>query len=197
MQLLEKGKKRKILKVCRHGAKRCSLVLYLCCSLSRILEKLQQKPAKISVSFCVLVCCVVFCAESPAMGALFPGSSGGGALSGKVSHSPCLTKSFKEKKAKTAFKCRRRWKSEVALFGITSYIFLRIFFLHVQKTGRVWSVREGRDWTCCSLTEVREEKMKERSDSLSISLGMFICSFNQKKKKGKKTFAKWSVRNIV
>lgn len=35
------------------------------------------------------------------------------------------------------------------------------------------------------VTTVKEKKMKEESGTLSISLGMFICSFNQKQKKKK------------
>jgi hypothetical protein len=36
------------------------------------------------------------------------------------------------------------------------------------------------------VTTVKEKKMKEESGTLSISLGMFICSFNQKQKKKRK-----------
>lgn len=72
--------------------------------------------------------------------------------------------------------------------------FVGIFSLYTCKRQAEFGVSEKHHWTSWLLTEVKEEKMKEKSDSLSISLGMFICSFNQKKKN---LFTEWSVRNSV
>lgn len=60
------------------------------------------------------------------------------------------------------------------------------------EAGRV---RAGPELHWTPHSNGRKEKMKQESDHPSISLGMFICSLNQKEKK--KLFTRWSVRNIV
>lgn len=69
--------------------------------------------------------------------------------------------------------------------GDFSYMFLSIFFFFFAcvKDRSGLGCQRSADWTSCPLTEVKEERMKEKSDSPSISLGMFICSSNQKREK--------------
>ena len=59
------------------------------------------------------------------------------------------------------------------------------FFLCVQKRGQVWPSHGSSEMLCPWLLKSKRRRWEGKSDSPSISLGTFTCSFNQKKEEKK------------